>query len=187
MLKSGTEPLTYDHVATGQNLLDFWRWSASDLSSNVTRGILAEFIVATALKTALNQPRKEWAGYDLDGPNGLKIEVKSAAYLQSWKQIRPSKISFSIRPARSWNEDSATYQQEKTRIADVYIFCLLKHTEATTLNPLMLEQWGFYIVPTEIINEKYGAQHSITLRRIKALGAEINYAMLCQALQHLTI
>ena len=31
-------------------VIDFWKWSVSDLVSNATRGRLAEFIVAKALK-----------------------------------------------------------------------------------------------------------------------------------------
>lgn len=63
-------------------LLDFWRWSCSDLISNATRGILAEYIIAQALGVAKGI-RKEWAPYDLLTPEGIRVEVKSAAYIQS--------------------------------------------------------------------------------------------------------
>jgi len=43
---------------------------------------LAEYLVATVL--GLNQGvRNEWDAYDLETEAGLKIEVKSAAYIQS--------------------------------------------------------------------------------------------------------
>lgn len=38
----GNEDLSID-------LLSFWQWSTSDLVSNATRGVLAEYIVARAL------------------------------------------------------------------------------------------------------------------------------------------
>ena len=41
-LKSGSEPFLMSGQPLTANLLDFWRWSASDLVSNATRGVLAE-------------------------------------------------------------------------------------------------------------------------------------------------
>ena len=64
---------------------DFWSWSTSDLLSNATRGILAEYIVGRALGAPLDV-RDEWGAYDLKTCDGIRIEVKSAAYLQSWFQ-----------------------------------------------------------------------------------------------------
>ncbi|MBW2644002.1 MAG: hypothetical protein JRC89_11710 [Deltaproteobacteria bacterium] len=83
-------------------LIDFWRWSASDLLSNATRGIFAELIIASAIGLAHNVC-SEWESYDLKTQKGKRIEVKSASYLQSWFQKELSKISFSIRPSRKWS------------------------------------------------------------------------------------
>jgi hypothetical protein len=60
--------------------------------------VLAEFIVATALGVA-DQLRNDWGPYDLLTPDGIKIEVKSPAYLQSWHQENFSTITFGIHPA----------------------------------------------------------------------------------------
>ena len=49
-LKTGSERLIYDDKILDFSLLDFWRWSVSDILSNATRGRFAEFIVATAAK-----------------------------------------------------------------------------------------------------------------------------------------
>jgi len=68
------------------------RCSLSDLVSNATRGRLAEFIVAQALNVDTSGVRDEWAAYDLLTSSGIKVEVKSAAYLQSWAQRRHSNI-----------------------------------------------------------------------------------------------
>jgi len=87
-------------------ILDFWRWSVSDLVSNATRGRLAEFIIAQALNVDTSGVRDEWAAYDLLTSSGIKVEVKSAAYLQSWAQRRHSNILFSVRPARAWDPDN---------------------------------------------------------------------------------
>ena len=80
--KTGQEEIHADGEGLGSNLLSFWRWSTSDLVSNVTRGRLAEFIVAKALGISTDGVGNEWDAYDLETKDGVKIEVKSAAYLQ---------------------------------------------------------------------------------------------------------
>ena len=97
--KTGTEVLSYNGVNTKYSLLDFWRWSVSDILSNATRGRFAEFIVGTAIGLNPEDLRDEWDAYDLTTVDGIKIEVKSAAYIQTWNQKKISNISFSIKPA----------------------------------------------------------------------------------------
>jgi len=83
--KSGTEPLTIDGNSLGVDLQAFWQWSSSDVLSNSLRGVLAEYIVATALGCNTGV-RTQWDAYDIKTESGIRIEVKSAAYLQSWSQ-----------------------------------------------------------------------------------------------------
>ncbi len=63
-------------------LSDFWQWAYSDVLGNTKRGILAEYLVALACGIE-NQERISWDVYDLKLENGIKIEVKSSAYIQS--------------------------------------------------------------------------------------------------------
>ena len=120
----------------GFNVLEFWQWSVSDLVSNATRGRLAEFLVAKALCISTSGVRDEWAACDLLTAEGMKIEVKSSAYLQSWAQTRPSSIVFSVRKARAWDPDSNRQAAVPTREAVVYVFALLAHRDKATLDPL---------------------------------------------------
>jgi hypothetical protein len=64
--------------------------------------------------------RDFWAGWDLQTPEGLKIEVKAAAYLQAWEQKRPSQIVFS--------------------------FCVQTETDSARWDALDLSQWRFYLL-----------------------------------------
>ncbi|MFC1783678.1 hypothetical protein ACFL02_08855, partial [Planctomycetota bacterium] len=146
--KSGRESFLYNGRKQKAILIDFWRWSASDLISNATRGILAEFIVAMALNQH-KKIRSEWDAYDFTTKEGLKVEVKSAAYVQSWYQNDFSKISFSIRPTKAWNIETNKQEEEQKRQADVYVFALLKHLEQETINTLDLNQWTFFVISTK--------------------------------------
>ncbi|MDM5221320.1 hypothetical protein QUF86_11390 [Peribacillus sp. NJ11] len=76
-LKSETPILGTDHT-----ILDFWQWGFSKILTNNLRGIFAEFLIGTALG-CLNQLRVEWDAFDLVY-KGMKIEVKSSAYIQAW-------------------------------------------------------------------------------------------------------
>jgi hypothetical protein len=150
-------------------LKDFWQWSSSDLVSNATRGILAEFLVAFAL--GLNKGvRNEWDPYDLKTEKGIKIEVKSAAYLQSWYQEKLSNIIFNIRPTFAYDYQTNLLAKEKKRQADLYVFCLLHHKDKKTINPLDLTQWTFYVVPTKEIAKTCQNAKSLSLSRLKELN-----------------
>ena len=141
--KSGQEQLTYNEKPLNFTLLDFWRWSVSDILSNATRGRFAEFIVATAANIDNNTLRDEWSAYDLVTPDGIKLEIKSAAYVQSWFQRSLSKISFSTKAALYWDSLTNKQSSEKKRHADVYVFCLLHHDNKLTIDPLNMNHWEF--------------------------------------------
>jgi hypothetical protein len=161
--KQGNEFFSLEGSRVQMRLLDFWRWSCSDLVSNATRGVLAEFIVAKALGIDC-LVRNEWDAFDLTTPGGLRIEVKSAAYLQSWYQSELSKISFGISPTQNWNRETAMYSKNIERQSDIYIFCVLHHKQKdSSLDPLNLDQWEFYVVPTTMLNKKFPKQRKISL------------------------
>lgn len=172
-LKTGKEPLILNNKATGIKLNTFWQWSTSDLLSNATRGKFAEFIIASAINIDLSKPRDEWAPYDLETKEGIKIEVKTSAYLQSWYQKKLSNISFSIKAAQYW--DSNGNQGNKGRFSDIYVFCLLNCKDKTLVNPLDLSQWLFYILPTKEINNYKRSQTSITLKSINKITQPVKY------------
>lgn len=135
---------------------------------NKLRGMLAEFIVASTID-ALKNPREEWDAYDLITKEGLKIEIKSSSYLQSWEQTRLTKIIFGIQPTIIW-EDNNKLSPKAKRQADIYIFCVLAHKDKKTVNPLNLSQWDFYILDTEVLNKKVPTQKTITLSSLLRLN-----------------
>src|SRR5262249_41047297 len=160
--KTGEEKLRLNGSELEFNLLGFWQWSSSDLVSNALRGMLAEYIVACALRRN-DGIRLEWDDYDLETEHGIRVEVKSSAYLQSWLQRGPSAICFNIAPTMGWDARTNTYGTERKRQADIYVFCLLSHQDKRTLDPLDLGQWQFYVLPAAILNEKLPTQKSISL------------------------
>ena len=160
--KTGAEPFRCGGLPLNQTLLDFWRWSASDLVGNVLRGVLAEYIVACALSLP-DSARVEWNAFDLKTPQGLTLEVKSAAYLQSWQQKALSQITFGIQPTRAWQAATNDHTGGPRRQADMYVFCLLHHQDKATVDPLDMDQWTFFLLRSSVLDEKFPTQKSIRL------------------------
>ena len=152
------------------DILDYWSWAYSDIVGNTNRGALAEFIVARAIGS---EPavRNDWAAYDLETPSGIKVEVKSSAYLQSWHQTAVSAPSFSIRKAKEWSPETNEFGEERLRHSDLYVFCLLAYKgDKRLLDPPDLSQWEFYVVKTSEIDRMFGERTSISINQVKSLS-----------------
>ena len=165
--KTGQEPFIFEEKTLPLNILSFWQWSSSELLKNALRGKLAEFLVASTIDV-IDKTREEWDAYDLITNDGLKIEIKSSSYLQSWSQLELSKIKFGIQPTRKWENDKRSTNAQ--RQSDIYIFCILAHKDKKTVNPLDLSQWDFYILDTKVLNDKVPTQKTITLSRLLELN-----------------
>ncbi len=162
---NGDEPLV---GLDGVNVRDFWSWAMSDLRTNTLRGVLAEFIVARAVGSR-SVRRVEWDAYDVTTPDGVRIEVKSAAYLQGWAQPRLSRISFSGLSARLLDETASSFVGDRLYNADVYVFAVQTATSHDVLDVLDLSQWAFYVAPREIIAAT-GAR-SLTLATVERIAS----------------
>lgn len=177
--RSGGERLTFNGTPTGRLLGDYWAWNSSDLLVNTERGSFSEFIVSAALGLDLSGTKEDWGPYDVSFPyqwvrgterrDEVRIEVKSAAYLQSWERDKLSSIIFSIRPARAWDPRVGYYGDLK-RQSDLYVFCLYAQTDRAKADPLALDDWTFYILPTERLDQRCGDQKTIGLKSLLALG-----------------
>lgn len=166
-LLHGNEEFRGPGIRKPLQLVDYWRWSGSVLLDNTSRGILAEFLIATALGLH-KKPRREWDEFDLRMASGTAIEVKSSAYVQSWKQSKPSVIEFRIAPHRSWNAETGEYREGIKRWADIYVFCIFKGKKP--LHPLNTSKWEFYVLPTKTLDQKCPGQKTIRLSSLEKLS-----------------
>ena len=170
--------LSGDSIST---LMEFWQWSASNILENTLRGVFAEFLVACSLGVH-HKHRVEWEPFDLLSNEGVRIEVKSAAYVQAWEQNQFSTISFDISPTSSWDKQTKRYSETKQRRSDLYIFCLLGSPDSWDVNPLDLNHWTFFTLETTQLDTKLPTQKRISLSRLERLGAKkCNYSQLADA------
>lgn len=154
------------------DLAGFHRWGFSDLRSNATRGVLAEYLVGQALGVDLSGARVEWDAWDLVTPAGTTVEVKSSAYVQAWRApARPGHVRYSGLLARHWVDGGAqtgSMTETPDVRAHVYVFAQQTCRDPETYDALDLTQWEFRVVPG--VTVRSWNQMSIGLTQLGARG-----------------
>ena len=152
------------------SILDFWRFMYSNIYN--LQEYIAEFLVAKALGKENPDNDKYWTLWDITYRE-KRIEVKESSYYHSFNE--EGKVSkqrtFSISKANSRYEDDAienTYERQN----DIYVFCLNIGENRKEANPLNLDNWEFYIVPTSFINKECGDNKTISIGRIRNMGVQ---------------
>jgi hypothetical protein len=181
LIPKAVQRLTGDEHFTGSPLTvaNFWRWAFSDLRTNIVRGILAEFLVAQAVGDP-SPLREAWDNWDVTTASGVKVEVKSSAYLQSWDQRKLSSIVFKGLTGRAFSADTNERAAERTLRAEVYVFAVHTCREPEQYDPLRIEDWRFRVMSAAQLAE-HGVR-SVTLGFLdKHAPAECGLDELAQA------
>ena len=169
---------------TGATVGEYWRWAYSDIVGNTSRGLLAQFIVAKALGD-LREVINVWASYDVVASDGTTVEVKSAAYLQSWRQTKYSRIQFGIAETWAWDPETGAFTGTgQRRQSDGSVFALLGEKDKAKVNPLDLRQWEFYVVSTSVLNAELGSAKSISLARLSRMSRSFRVRELAAAVEN---
>lgn len=161
----GSEPFKYNDKTTGITMLDFWRFQFSNVWDMQDQ--IAEFIVAQALGQSKPYNKNGWTLWDITY-KGKRIEVKETAYYHSWRS--DGKVSshrtFNITKAYSRYKDSSS---DYKRQNDIYVFCLNIGEKREDSDPLNLNNWRFWVIPTATINQTCGDNKTISLGRIQKI------------------
>lgn len=163
-----TTLFTSNGEAIGLTMLDFWKYQYSnifDLQENI-----AEFIVGKAL--GLNEPcnRDGWSLYDILY-RSKRIEIKESGYYYSWQKNGKISNQRTFGVTSAYGEDNV-----KERQNDIYVFCLNTGITAAESNPLEMDNWEFFVVPTNVINQECPIeQKTLSLGRIRKLAPATRY------------
>jgi hypothetical protein len=117
---------------------------------------------------------------------GFKIEVKSAAYIQSWPQKKLSAIRFEIGKAVFWDAETGESHGEPTRCADVYVFCHYPERDKAKTNVLDVPAWDFYVLSTATLNLEFGNAKSVSLAAVRRLRIRCKFDGLKAAVDQIT-
>lgn len=157
---------------SGMSMLDFWQFQFSNVYTMQEH--IAEFLVSKALGIEEPINRNGWSLFDILYKN-LRIEVKQTSYYYPWQKVDgdgKNKINnrrtFDISPAYSVYKDRTS---ELKRQSDIYVFCVNTGTTRESADPLNLDNWDFYVVPTAKINKIcQPLQKTISLSKVQKLA-----------------
>jgi hypothetical protein len=153
---------------------DFWLFALGDLRMHNARGYLAEFIVAKAIGIE-EVSRVEWDAYDILW-NGITIEVKSSAYLQSWDQRRLSDIRFSGLKGTRFQSRHDLDPAGKRYNAMVYAFCEQSARSHVGYDQLDMRQWQFFVAPRKKLTALgYASIGLASVRRLSGDAVRLDY------------
>lgn len=149
-------PLNGDERFSGlqATVADFWRWAFSDLRDNTTRDVLAELLFVRPLGDQRGV-RVAWDNFDALAPDGIPIEVKCSAYLQSWTQKRYSELTFGRLSAHAYDMTPNEYSPEARVRADVFVFAVQTQRDPQAYDMLDVERWWeFWVVSGDVTRER---------------------------------
>lgn len=164
--KTGEEHFQDGDRQTELTVLDFWRFEYSNLLNQQDR--IAEYLVAKSLGRTQADNANHWSLYDIDY-KGRRIEVKQTAYMHPWNdngKVSKQRV-FNIGMAYTGYKNPTT---EWKRQSDLYIFCLNTGMTREDADPLNLEHWEFYVIPTAVINSQCGGNKTISLNRVRKIA-----------------
>ena len=176
---TGKENFELNGKPIGFDMLDFWKVEFSNIYD--MQDEISEFIVAKALGIDVPYNKEIWTLYDVSYRD-TRIEVKETSYYHPWNKDGnvSNQRSFGITKANS-SYEHPDQPNRFERQNDIYIFCVVNGETRETSNPLVLDNWDFYVVPTYVINEKCKNNKTISLNRIINLGYNpIRFDMLKQ-------
>lgn len=142
------------------------------LVNNVLRAILVEAIIHAALgdSDGWEWCSADWAECDFRHRDGIRLEVKQSAALQSWHREgeKPSRPSFDIAERTGYYRGS-DWTDAPGRNADIYVFAHHPVTDQTA-DHREPAQWRFYVVAASALP----AQKSISLARVARLADSVD-------------
>ncbi|MBA3511589.1 hypothetical protein [Sphingomonas sp.] len=150
------------------------------LITNNFRGLIAEAIVRSVLPPEWRWCSADYAAWDFERSDGVRLEVKQSASKQTWARSngKPSACSFDIR-SRVGRYEGADWFAEPGRSAHLYVFAHHPVIDETAdhCDP---SQWRFFVVPTEMLP---GGKR-IGLRSLANLASACPIDELAKAIEH---
>lgn len=132
---------------------------------------LVEAMLAQVLESEWKWCSADWASHDFENAEGVKLEMKQSAALQSWHEdgFPPNRGRFDI-AKRKVRWKGAERIEEVGRYAEMYIFAWHPEIDPELANHREPGQWRFYLVREADLPD----QQSIALSRIQAIAQAID-------------
>ncbi|WP_435203504.1 hypothetical protein [Qipengyuania sp. 902] len=153
------------------------------LVTNTFRGTLVEAMLTQVLEPEWRWCSADWASHDFENGDGVRLEVKQSAALQSWygDGFPPNRGRFDI-AARKVRWEGKCRIEQAGRVASIYIFAWHPVTDVDRADNREPKQWQFHIVRSDALPPQKTITHSKLSAIVEAVGIEEVPAKLRQAL-----
>jgi hypothetical protein len=143
---------------------------------NNLRGLWVEAMVAELLGPEWKHTGADWAAWDFERADGLRLEVKQSARVQSWG-VANSAPRFSIRAASGHYPENAPYLPNVSgdRLAHVYVFAWHNGDDQR-----IAEEWQFFVINSDRLRK---GQRGISLGAISKLVDPVKCGDLSAAIE----
>lgn len=151
------------------------------LVANNFRGVIAEALVAASLDPTWRWCSNDYSGWDFDRQDGVRLEVKQSAVLQTWNEEdrKRSACRFDIKPRKRCYVDSIWHEQAG-RNADIYVLAQ-HHVADATADHARPDQWRFFVIAERALP----AQRSLGLPAASKLSTAYSHEDFAMAVQDL--
>lgn len=138
---------------------------------NTLRGLWAEAMVAELLSDAWKHTGNDWAAWDFERDDGLRLELKQSARQQTWG-LSKNPTRFKIAAAKGHYPDGVTYEENTSgrRLAEIYVFACHDGNDQRDVS-----EWVFFVVRSDQLPH---GQKSIGLNAVRKMAAQTGAASL---------
>jgi len=145
---------------------------------NTLRGLWAEAMVAELLGDTWKHTGNDWAGWDFESNDGLRLELKQSAKHQTWGVSR-NPPRFNIKAAKGYYPDGVNYHENTSgrRFADIYVFAWHEAKDQRVIS-----EWAFFVLRSRQLPL---GQKSIGLKAIQKLTGHVKASALRETVKHL--
>jgi len=153
------------------------------IMGNLYRPHYVERMIAIALGESFVLMSADWAGWDIEHRDGVRIEVKQSAALQTWTNRpshagRPYSGSFDIEPRKGYWADGNKWVNEPGRQAHIYIFAWHSITDPAIADHRDASQWRFFVVLERDLPQ---GQKTISRTVVEKKWPSVTFDKLCNA------
>jgi hypothetical protein len=151
------------------------------LIQNNARGEYVEQMVDSCLSSDWTHCAGDWAGWDFERVDGVRLQVKQSAALQTWG-IAKRPASFSIAPASGYYINGTEWIAKASRPAHLYLFAWHGITDGTAdhTNP---RQWRFFVVPEPSLPS---GTKSISIRALERIEKPVGISAISEEVDRLS-
>ena len=141
------------------------------IMGNVERGMYVEQMILQILGSSWTYVGHDWAGWDLERADGVRVEIKQSARRQVWSKRAAAQMRYTIAPRAGYYTVDGEWIEKTGRHADVYIFA--SHAgfepmrEVDHRDP---SQWTFHVVAERALPRR---QRTIGLCAIELLDGAV--------------